>query len=178
MGSKGYLYGEVLAGDIQRATERQAANTELRKAESYHAGTLAQLAAALRELERLDPGNPMHYQQVLDVIDAEGERCFHRTKRFADIWDLRPDPAGILAHLQAEHEKSRTTVLDQIESETLLRRTTRFLWFKEKTHFVFAGTKFPTPEAAAAVKKRMTEAARGARLGESLDFATLKARCH
>jgi len=140
MGS-GYWAGEAIAQSMQNNIDRANANAELAKAQRWHSGTIAQLSACLREIERLDPVNPLLRQKVLDVIDADGEKSYRRTRRLQAAWQLDHEPQRILQQLTDAHAAERASLLERVSSEPIaVKMKSLFFIFKRREVYIFMKT--------------------------------------
>lgn len=172
MASSGYWAGDAIATSMKAAADRERANVELGKAERYHAGTLAVLNAALAELRRVDPGNPLLLDEVQQVIDAAGEDAYRRTNGFQAVHALELDPAAILKDLQADFESRRTEVLAELEDAPIVETTRSTHWwaiFSSVPCWNYVVVQVDTPEEAERVKAVSISLARCAKLGDTLD---------
>lgn len=134
MSNNGALWGEQIGHQLTaaRANAQIAnANRELGKAEAYHRGTIAQLAAALRALGELAPDHPLHQQSVLDVIDHDGSR----TSTFQEAWRIEHDPQRILIGLQEARATAVAVLLPALEREQVEERAGGFLWLSKRYYW-------------------------------------------
>ncbi len=127
-GMEMFWWADAMASDMQRRTSQIRSNAELAKAEIYHCGTIAVLAAAIRELQRLDADNPLHRRAVRDAIDADGERAGN----FQAAWRLPHDPPAILAGLQEARKTAVAALLPKAEAEPIKPTRGGFLWLSRR----------------------------------------------
>lgn len=167
--ANGYWAGDAIVQSIEAAGARASANNELAKAEKYHRGTVAQLAAALTALKQLAPEHPLNLQIVLDQIDQDGER----TRSFQEAWQLGHCPKAILSRLVAEHEKSKMDALSKINALQIVCK--RAFW-SSKEVFMIGKTKFPNESEARNRKEKLVALVTTAGLGECMDLAALMGR--
>lgn len=163
-GNRMFFGGLALAENINAALAQNRANKQLREAERYHCGSIAQLSAALAAIRQMDPSHPLNSQRVRDQIDEQGQRA----GTFAGAWQAYGDPVVIHAELTKSHELARLKAVQQIEKAVITHRQAG--WFSSES-FVLFSTKFDTAEAAQAAKAEALRLAKSASLDESLDPA-------
>lgn len=157
MSNWGAVWGEQIAHQITTAranAEIARGNREIEKAEAYHRGTVAQLAAVLRALHETAPEHPLHQQAVLDVIDEDGSQ----TSTFREAWRLNHDPKQILAHLLEARATAVAALLPLVEREQVIERAGGFLWLAKRIYWW--GDRYKTREAAEATKNWILQSLR------------------
>lgn len=175
--ANGYWAGDSIAQSIERAGDRARANAELAKAERWHAGTLAVMRAAVAELRRVDPANPLLVGQVFDHIDAAGENAY-RKGGFKAVRALQLSPAAILADLLAQHEARRQQTLTALHAEPIQRSTVAARWWtpwRRQAVWCFFGARSSSPQQGEFVKHTSCQLARCAGLDDELDPKALAA---
>ena len=161
-GNRMFFGGLALAENINSALAQNRANKQLREAERYHCGSIAQLSAALAAIRQMDPSHPLNSQRVRDQIDEQGQRA----GTFAGAWQAYGVPVVIHAELTKSHELARLKAVQQIEKAVITHRQAG--WFSSES-FILFGVKFDTAEAAQAAKVEALQLARSAPLDDSLD---------
>lgn len=159
--NKGWLYGELIALDLERIVERHVAADSLEQQLHYQRATVAQLAATLAALRQSAPKHPLHVAAVMDGIHSEGER----TTDFHQAWSLNHDSAAILADLTAVHEAARLKLFREIGASDVTAKMKGWLRLREVG--VYAMTVCPSKAHAQRVKAQMLRTATSAGIDHS-----------
>lgn len=170
-GLTGALWGEQIGHQLTAAranAEIARGNRELNKAEAYHRGTIAQLAAALKVLAELAPEHPLHQQAVLNVIDGDGSS----TSTFQEAWHLEHDPQRILADLLQARAAAVAALLPSVEREEIKVRAGGFLWLSKRVYWW--GDRYSTREVAEATKAYVLGVLRTGTINDPYEPAALK----
>lgn len=146
----------------QRAASRPTGIEQL----AYHCGDVALQNAALAELLRIDPKNPLVHESVRAYIFEMGQHEF-----FAKGWRkanrLSLNPNDILHDLHVDFEARRLQLLMRAESAPIERKKVRRFFFKT-VRYTWMGRTFDTLEVATAAKRaeclRLTRCVMGDRL--------------
>jgi hypothetical protein len=132
--SNAALWGEQIGHQLTTAranAQIAQANRELQKAESFHCGSVAVLAAALNELRELSPNHPLLFPAVRTSIYEDGMRA----GGFDEAWGLEHDPKKILRDLQHARATAVAELLPMLERELVKERAGGFLWLSKRFHW-------------------------------------------
>lgn len=162
--SSAYWAADAIATNIEAINDRRHAAAALTRAEQYHRGTIAQLAAALNAIRELDSSHALNHQVVLDVIDHDGE-C---TDTFRQAWRLEHDPAQILTALKEQFEKMRTAKLAEVRL-MLIRKKRRGWFWRRYDAFLFGKVVHLTMQEAVAAKSRAISFVTTSKFGDDLN---------
>lgn len=161
----------AMAADARMHAVQRRAERELRTAEHHHGRTIALLVAALAELRRLDPDNPLHVPRVQDHIRDWGGYTIDRSKSFQPVWDLKFDLVAILRMVEQEHENVKAATVAALKSAQVEAR--RYFFRPWRTYGRVLSVKFASAEDADVARLRALAAAECAQLGDDLDASRL-----
>lgn len=170
MSNNGALWGEQIGHQLTAAranAEIARGNQQLDLAETYHRGTIAQLAAALRALAALAPDHPLHNQAVLDVIDGDGSK----TSTFQEAWHLEHDPQKILTDLKESRAAAVAALLPAVEQEQIRQCAGGLFWLSKQ--YLWWGSRYRTREAAERVRDTVLRLLRTGSIGDAQDKESL-----
>lgn len=165
--SAAYWAADSIATQISANANAARAATALKRQQGYHAGDGAVKRAALAELRRIAPGNPLLHPDVSERIYNLAEREFWRHG-----WDrgssFEADPHAILAELLAEFEASRATAIQKADAEPIKSRKRGWFFISRRTVFSWRGAEHSTEQEAAAAKRAELDRLRAEKLGDRL----------
>lgn len=165
MANNGFLAGDNIALAMENAANTARANTELKRQQGYNAGDIGLRNAALAELQKVDPENPLlRYEAVRERIYNLAKSEFYRSG-WAKATALQADPKAVHAQLQEEFEAARAHALVVADQDP--EKCTRGI-FRLREVFRWNGEDFKSREEAADAKQRELSRLRAAKFGDEL----------
>lgn len=157
MGTGAFWAADSIATQITANANAARAANSMKRQQGYHCGDLAIQRAALNELRRLDPGNPLLIESVQDKIydTAERELWRHgwaRGSRYA------ADPHQVHAELLSEFEVKRSKLIQQVQDAPVKVKRRGWFFINRRDVFVLAGDEYESE--AGAERARVAELAR------------------
>jgi len=159
---------DSLATQINANANAARARGVLRRQQGFHCGDLAIQMAALAELHRLDPGNPLFSPGVRGRIYSLAEREFWR-HGWARGSSLETDPHAVLHELLAEFETARAQAIKKARAEPVKPRRRGWFFINRRTVFCWRKAEHATEHAAAAAQQTELDRLQAARLGDPFD---------
>ncbi len=163
--NKGLLVGDNIALAMENAANTARANATLDRQKGYHCGDRAIQAAALAELQQLNPENalltPVVQQRIYDLAEAEFHRCG---------WDkgasFTVSPIDVRTQLLAEFEEKREKTRAQATKDEVKTRTRGF--FKRREVHTWRDQEFQNHQEAIDAKRAELARIARAALGDKL----------
>lgn len=165
--STAYWAADSIATQISANANAARAADALKRQQGYHCGAIGIQRAALAELRRIDPGNPLLHPDVSERIYNLAEREFWR-RGWEHGSSFEADPHAVLAELLAEFEASRATAIQKADAEPIKSRKRGWFFISRRTVFSWRGTEHATEQEAAAAKQAELDRLRAAKLGDRL----------
>lgn len=167
MASGAFWAADSIATQLQANAAAIRANSTIKNQQSNHCGDLAIQLAALTELQRLDPNNPLLIAVVQKRIYTRAERTFWR-----EGWNAgscyTADPHQVHAELLAEFEAARVVAVARARGE-IIKHERRGLWFlNRRTVFVWRGIEHATEAEALEAQQAELFRLENAKLGDKL----------
>lgn len=149
-------------------TYPEDANLSANELRVHHAGDLAILNAALAELNRVCPTNPLLQPEVAKGIYEMGVYTFqHHGWRAAQR--LSPDPHALQRDHAHDFEARRQHLIEAIGASPIERRTTRRLLLLRQQTITWRGRLYPSMHAAQTAKNAELARLRRCTPGEQLE---------
>ncbi|MFW2357452.1 hypothetical protein [Hydrogenophaga sp.] len=140
----------------------------LNEARAHHAGDVALMHAAMGELARLDPKNPLLMPDVARSIYGLGATTFHE-RGWKAVTKLVVDPRAVLTEHQIDFEGRRQRLIDAVGASAVEVTAERFLLIFRRRVVTWRGRVYPTERAAMAAKRSELKRLRASVLGEPLE---------
>lgn len=140
----------------------------LGEARAHHAGDLALMHAAMNEVARLDPKNPVLIPDVARSIYEMGATTF-RERGWSAALKVVADPRAVLTEHQIDFEGRRQRLMEAVGASCLEITSRRYLLVFRRRVVTWRGRVYPTEQAAQAAKKRELKRLRNSVLGEPLE---------
>lgn len=140
----------------------------LSEVRAHHAGDLALMHAAMNELARLDPKNPLLIPDVARSIYEMGATEFHE-RGWKAASNLTADPRAVLTDHQIDFEGRRKRLIDAVSASAVAITSVRYLFFFRRRVVMWRGRRYHSEPAALAAKGRELKRLRGSVLGEPLE---------
>lgn len=168
MASSGAFWAaDAIATQLQANAAAVRANSVLKNQQGYHCGDLGIRRAALAELQRLDPNNPLLIAVVQKRIYTRAERTFWR-HGWDDGSTYEADPQQVHAELLIEFEAARAVAIAEAQGESV-KQGRRGLWFlSRRTVFVWRGVEHATSGEALNAQQAELCRLENAKLGDKL----------
>lgn len=165
MASSAYWAADSIAQSMEAGAARARSNHELKTAERYHRGSIAQLTAALAALRQLDPAHPLTHWRVQDRIDRIGQT---EARTFAQVRNLKIDINDVLAQVAGEFEAERFAALKKLDSLPVKHKRRGWWWARRDAYFFAGSTELPSRAAAEQLKGRAAALLKSADLDDEI----------
>lgn len=165
--SSAFWAADSLATQMTANANAARAATALHRQQGYHCGDIGIQRAALAELRRLDPGNPLLFPAVSERIYDLAERVCWR-HGWARGASFEADPHQIHSQLLTEFEASRDEAIKKAVAEPIKARKRGWIFINRRTVFSWQGVEYPAEQAAIAAKRAELNRLQAARLGDQL----------
>lgn len=140
----------------------------LNEVRAHHAGDLAIMRAAMKELAQVDPKNPLLMPEVARTIYELGANCF-RERGWNAVARLTADPRAVLTEQLIDFEGRRARLIDAVAASPIKVTSKRHLLFFQKHIVTWRGRPYPTERAALAAQRSEITRLRGSVLGDTLE---------
>lgn len=140
----------------------------LNEARAHHAGDVALMHAAMNEVARLDPKNPLLMRDVARSIYEMGATTFHE-RGWKAATRLVADPRTVLTEHQIDFEGRRQRLIEAVGASAVEITTRRYLLIFRRRVVMWRGRVYPTERAAVAAKRSELNRLRGSVLGDPLE---------
>lgn len=141
---------------------------------AHHAGDLAMLNAALREISRLSPDNPILQPEVARSIYESGVTTF-RDHGWKAAIHLEVDPHSVHNEHLIDFEGRRQRLITALAASPIEHQYSRFLLLFRKVQISWRGRIYPTLHAATAAKNAELARLRACSLGDALEQRPVRA---
>ncbi len=149
MTSAAFWAADSIATQMDANAAAIRAASSMRHQQGYHCGDLAVKHAALREIARLDPDNPLLIEAVQETIYANGQREFWRNGWEAGCAHAHEaDPHAVFADLTIEFKAKQAELISKVQSEQVQKKRKGWFFINRRDIYIFGKTRFNSQDEA------------------------------